>query len=262
MQRIALGIEYSGHLFHGFQSQKHDTQTVQQGLEKAISHIANEPLHIVCAGRTDAGVHATQQIIHFDTLATRPESAWLRGANTQLPEGIAIRWMQAVQPQFHARFSARSRTYRYVIYNTNTPSALLNHYVTWDRRRFDVDAMAAAAQALIGEHDFSAFRAVQCQARNPVRHMHHISVSRQNDFIVVEVKATAFLYHMVRNIMGVLMSIAAGEKPIIWAKQVLESRDRRCGGVTAPADGLYLVAVEYDSGFNLPAVDVGPYFLG
>ena len=261
MRRIALGIEYCGHLFHGFQAQNHDEQTIQHGLEKALSKIANEPISLVCAGRTDAGVHATNQVVHFDTMAVRPDSAWLRGANTQLPEGIAIRWVRRVEPQFHARFSAEARTYRYVIYNSNTPSALLNHYVTWDRRTLNIEAMSQASNALLGEHDFSAFRAVQCQARNPVRRMDRIDITPQGDFIVIEVKATAFLYHMVRNIVGVLSAIGAGEKPVEWAKQVLESKDRRCGGVTAPPDGLYLVAIDYDDQYDIPVRPLGPYLL-
>lgn len=261
MQRIALGIEYSGHLFHGFQAQSHDTCTIQHGLEVALSTIANEPVKLVCAGRTDAGVHATNQVIHFDTLAVRPEKAWLRGANTHLPEGVAIRWMQQVPAEFHARFSARSRTYRYIIYNTPTPSALLKHYVTWDRRKLNVDDMALASQALLGEHDFSAFRASQCQANNPIRRMDRIDISQKEDFIVVEIQATAFLYHMVRNIMGVLLAIAAGEKPVEWCQQVLEGRDRQKAGVTAPAGGLYLVAIDYPPSFAIPKRPMGPYIL-
>lgn len=262
MRRMALGIEYMGHPFHGFQSQPHDPQTIQQGIEQSLSKIADEPIKLVCAGRTDAGVHATNQVIHFDTLASRIDRAWLRGANTHLPEGIAIRWVKEVSPRFHARFTATSRTYRYIIYNTNTPSALLKNHVTWDRRSLDMEAMIAASRALIGEHDFSAFRAVQCQANNPIRIMKRIDISRHNDFIVLEVEATAFLYHMVRNIVGVLSSIAAGEKPVSWAADVLVSRDRQQAGVTAPADGLYLVAVDYPDEFELPARPKGPYILG
>jgi len=226
-----------------------------------LSRVANESIKLVCAGRTDAGVHATNQVIHFDTLASRPDRAWLRGANTYLPEGVSIRWVKQVAPQFHARFSARSRTYRYILYNTSTPSALLRRYVTWDRRKLDLDAMSPAAQILIGEHDFSAFRAAQCQARNPVRQMQRIDIKKKNDFIIIEVQATAFLYHMVRNIVGVLSAIAAGEKPVKWIEDVLASRDRRCAGVTAPADGLYLVDIEYDPHFALPKMQQGPYFI-
>ncbi|EGG93576.1 tRNA pseudouridine synthase A [gamma proteobacterium IMCC1989] len=261
MQRVALGIEYAGHVFHGFQSQPHDEKTVQSALENALSLVANEPIKLVCAGRTDAGVHATNQIVHFDTLAKRKDTAWLRGANAKLPDGVAIRWAQDVSCDFHSRFSAKHRTYRYVIYNSRTHSALLKNFVTWDRRSLDIDAMAEASQALVGRHDFNAFRASQCQANNAIRDMHYIKVHRQNDFIVIEVQATAFLYHMVRNIVGVLSTIAAGEKPVSWAKEVLESKDRRCGGITASPDGLYLVAVEYDESHRLPQRPKGPYFL-
>lgn len=262
MQRVALGIEYAGHLFHGFQSQPHDQETVQSGLESALTLIANEPIKLVCAGRTDAGVHATNQVVHFDTVAKRNDRAWLRGANTQLLEGISIRWAQNVTPDFHSRFSATSRVYRYVIYNSHTPSALLKHYVTWDRRRFDLNAMIAASRALIGRHDFNAYRASMCQANNPVRDMRRIDITQQGEFIIIEVEATAFLYHMVRNIVGVLTAIGAGEKAVSWAGEVLESRDRQCGGVTAPPDGLYLVKIDYDASFSLPIRPQGPYFLG
>ena len=262
MRRIALGVEYVGHPFHGFQSQPHDPQTIQQGIEQSLSKIAYEPIKLVCAGRTDAGVHATNQVVHFDTLASRVDRAWLRGANTHLPDGIAIRWVKEVSPLFHARFGATSRTYRYIIYNTHTPSALLKNQVTWDRRSLDLEAMIVASRALIGEHDFSAFRAIQCQANNPIRIMKRIDISQQRDFIVLEVEATAFLYHMVRNIVGVLSGIAAGEKPVSWAAEVLKSRDRQQAGVTAPADGLYLVSVDYDEKFELPIRPKGPYILG
>lgn len=261
MQRIALGIEYNGQHFHGFQSQPHDQQTIQETLEKALSSIADEAITLVCAGRTDAGVHATNQVIHFDTSAIRPEKAWLRGANTKLPLGISIRWMQKVIPEFHSRFSAKSRTYRYIIHNVKTPSALLRNFVTWDRRCFDLGAMQEASQYLLGEHDFSAFRAAQCQARNPIRFLQKLDIYAQGEFIIFEVQANAFLYHMVRNLVGVLTAIGAGGKPINWSESVLASRDRRCAGVTAPADGLYLVAVDYEDAFNLPLSPKGPYFL-
>ena len=261
MQRIAMGIEYKGVAFSGFQSQSSGVPTVQQSLEKALSDICNEPISLVCAGRTDKGVNATGQIIHFDTLAQRPEKAWLRGANTKLPDGVSIRWAQRVDPTFHSRFSARSRCYRYIIHNTATPSALLRHMVTWDRRRFDLQAMREASQFLLGEHDFSAFRGADCQARNPVRVMQRIDIGKLGDFIVIEVQATAFLYHMVRNIVGVLAAVACEGKPVKWVKDVLASCDRTQAGVTAPADGLFLVNVTYPEHFNLPQWPKGPYFL-
>ena len=261
MGRIAMGIEYKGSEFSGFQTQSSGVPTVQQSLEKALSSICDEPITLVCAGRTDKGVHATGQVIHFDTEAIRPQKAWLRGANTKVSRGVSIRWAQEVDPRFHSRFSARSRTYRYVIHNTATPSALLRQTVTWDRRRFDLAAMQEASRYLLGEHDFSAFRGADCQANNPVRFMQRIDIHKINDFIVIEVQATAFLYHMVRNIVGVLAAVACAGKPPKWVKQVLESRDRTQASVTAPADGLYLVNVEYPEEYGLPQQAKGPYFL-
>jgi len=261
MQRIALGIEYNGSFFRGFQSQKSGVPTVQQAIEQSLSLICDEPISLVCAGRTDMGVHATNQVVHFDTLAVRPEKAWLRGANTHLPEGVSIRWAKTVSPSFHSRFSARSRSYRYIIYNVATPSALMSKLVTWDRRRFDVSAMIEGSHYLLGEHNFNAFRGTDCQAKNPVRRIDSITIKQVDEFIVIEVTATAFLYHMVRNIVGVLTAVAAGEKPASWVKIVLDSQDRRCGGVTAPAAGLYLVCVEYGSEFNLPQCPKGPYII-
>jgi tRNA pseudouridine38-40 synthase len=261
MRRIALGIEYNGSLFRGFQSQPSGVPTVQQSIEGALSAICDEPITLACAGRTDTGVHATNQVVHFDTLAHRPEKAWLRGANTHLPEGVSIRWSQEVSHRFHSRFSARSRSYRYIIYNVSTPSALMKSLVTWDRRQLDVDAMIAGSRHLLGEHNFNAFRGADCQAKNPVRCINEINIQRADDFVVIEVKATAFLYHMVRNIVGVLSAVAASEKSAEWVKVVLDSQDRRCGGVTAPAAGLYLVQIEYDPIFNLPQRAKGPYII-
>ena len=261
MHRIALGVEYNGSLFRGFQSQSSGVKTVQQSLEAVLSTICDEPITLVCAGRTDRGVHATRQVVHFDTQADRPLKAWLRGVNTQLTDGVSVRWAKEIIPTFHARFSARSRTYRYVIHNCLTPAALLNNLVTWDRRRFDLDAMRKASQYLIGEHDFNAFRGADCQAKTSIRHLHRIEISQQKDFIIIEVQANAFLYHMVRNLVGVLTAVAAGEKPPEWVPDVLASCDRRCAGVTAPAAGLYLVAIDYPDIFQLDNAPQGPYFI-
>jgi len=261
MQRIALGIEYKGSDFSGFQSQRSGVPTVQQSIERALSTICDEPITLVCAGRTDKGVHATGQVVHFDTKAARPEKAWLRGANTHMPDGVSITWAKEVSPYFHSRFSAQSRCYRYVIHNTPTRSALLRHMVTWDRRHFDLQAMEEGSRHLLGEHDFSAFRGADCQARNPIRQMQRIDIHKYNDFIVIEVQATAFLYHMVRNIVGVLSAVACEAKPPAWVAQVLASGDRRQADVTAPADGLYLVKVSYPDTFALPKQSKGPYFL-
>ncbi|GLS26672.1 tRNA pseudouridine(38-40) synthase TruA [Marinibactrum halimedae] len=261
MHRVALGVEYNGTAFRGFQVQSHDSLTVQGYLHEALSQVAAEPITLVCAGRTDSGVHATGQVVHFDTLASRPPKAWFMGANTKLPDGIAIRWAQAVMPQFHARFSAQSRTYRYLIHNVPTRPALMAKQVTWDKRKLNIDAMRQAASVLVGEHDFSAFRASQCQAKHPVRRIDYLHIGVRGDFIIVEIRANAFLHHMVRNIVGVLLAIAAGEADVGWAEQVLSSRDRTQGGVTAHPYGLYLVDVVYDECFGLPKCRPGPTLL-
>lgn len=261
MNRVALAVEYLGGHYHGFQTQPSGVATVQQHLEKALSAVANESVTLVCAGRTDAGVHATGQVVHFDTLADRPEKAWVLGTRANLPFDIAVRWARAVEPRFHARFSAVSRTYRYLISDRKTYSALTHQQITWSRKRLDENAMWDAGQALVGEHDFTSYRASQCQARSPVRRIEYLHIARQGDLIVLEVKANAFLHHMVRNIVGVLMAIGAGEAPVGWAREILQARDRRAGGVTARPFGLYLVNVEYPDDFGLPSMAPGPLFV-
>lgn len=261
MQRLCLRVEYDGSLFHGFQAQKFAVETVQKSLEAALSSVADEAITLVCAGRTDAGVHASAQIVHFDTLAKRPLKAWSLGVNARLPQGVSIKWAQEVPPTFHARFSARARTYRYVIYNSPTRPALMRQQVTWQKRPLDFAAMVSGASCLAGEHDFSSFRASQCQARNPVRTMQRLRFCRNRDLIIMEVKANAFLHHMVRNIAGVLMTVGCGDKPVEWVESVLAARDRTQGGVTAASAGLYLVEVAYESPFSLPTDEPGPYFL-
>lgn len=261
MRRMCLSLEYNGAGFHGFQAQKSGVKTVQSSLEKALSSIADEDIKLVCAGRTDAGVHASSQIVHFDTMAVRPDKAWTLGANARVDKGISIKWAKHVQPSFHARFSASARTYRYLIFNHPTRLALLSDCVTWQKRPLNFANIIQASRYLLGENDFSSFRSSQCQARNPVRTIHHIKFSRSGDIRVMEVRANAFLHHMIRNIVGVLMAIGAGDKPVSWVKDVLQARDRTQAGVTGPPNGLYLTKVEYDSGFALPAVDSGPFFL-
>lgn len=261
MQRVALAVEYLGTEYHGFQTQPSGVPTVQQALERALSEVAAEPITLVCAGRTDAGVHATQQIVHFDTLAQRPEKAWVRGTRTHLPTDISVLWARCVEPEFHARFSARARTYRYLIYDRTTYSGLMHQQVTWSRKRLDEHAMRAAAQYLIGEHDFTSFRASQCQARRPVRTIEHLHIARRGELLVIEIKANAFLHHMVRNITGVLMAIGAGEAAPHWMAQILAARDRSAGGVTARPFGLYLVTVDYPEAFALPRIEPGPLFI-
>ncbi len=260
MHRIALGIEYKGTDYHGFQVQPNGVKTVQQTLEKALSRIADEPISLVCAGRTDAGVHATNQVIHFDTLAVRPEKAWLRGTRPHLPDSVSVRWVKEVVPQFHARFSAHNRTYRYLLTDARTPSGLLHDQVTWSSRPLSVELMRAAAAYLVGQHDFTSFRATQCQAKSPVRRIEYLHIVRRGDLIVLEVQANAFLHHMVRNIVGVLMAVGAGDKPPEWVADVLAARDRSAGGVTAKPFGLYLVGVEYPAAFELPKASPGPLY--
>ncbi|MBQ0753830.1 MAG: tRNA pseudouridine(38-40) synthase TruA [Gammaproteobacteria bacterium] len=262
MARIALGVEYDGSAYHGWQSQlKDDVPTVQEAVEKALSVVANHKVKVICAGRTDAGVHGTGQVIHFDSDSVRDEKAWVAGTNSNLPKGIALRWARSVGDDFHARFVAHSRRYRYVIYNHRTRPALFNRQVSWDYRTLDITLMQEAARYLVGTHDFSAYRGVSCQAKSPIKTLHHLQLYRQGPMLVLEVEANAFLLHMVRNIAGVLMAVGAGERPPEWAREVLESRDRKQGGVTAPPYGLYMVGVGYPSQFGLPEPEYGPVWL-
>ncbi|HDS1767132.1 tRNA pseudouridine(38-40) synthase TruA [Pseudomonas putida] len=259
--RIALGVEYKGARYRGWQRQASGVPSVQQALEQALSKVANEPISVICAGRTDAGVHGCGQVVHFDTRAVRDERAWTMGTNFNLPHDISVVWSRPMPADFHARFKACARRYRYVIYNDPIRPAHLAEEVTWNHRPLDVDRMAEAAQFLLGTHDFSAFRASQCQAKSPIKHIYHLRVTRHGQMIVLDVRATAFLHHMVRNIAGVLMAIGAGERPVSWAREVLEGRNRREGGVTAHPYGLYLVQVEYPEAFALPKRYIGPHFL-
>ena len=250
--RVALGKEYDGTSYNGWQRQKNGTG-VQQRLEEALARVADEPVEVVCAGRTDTGVHASGQVVHFDTTADRSERGWLLGANTNLPPDISVSWVRQVGDDFHARFSATGRRYRYVILNRLQRSALHRHRAWWVYQPLDEHAMHEAAQPLLGEHDFSAFRAAGCQAKSAMRELTSISVTRRGDWLTVEVAANAFLMHMVRNITGTLAAIGRGEQPVSWARDVLESRDRTVGGVTAPPQGLTLVAVDYPEAFGIPA---------
>lgn len=261
MQRIALGLEYNGSLFKGFQKQNSAANTVQAAVEHALSSVANETITIVCAGRTDAGVHATNQVVHFDTLAHRPNRAWIDGVNTRLPDGVRVCWSQTVAPEFHARFSALSRTYRYLIYSSNVRPAILQHQLSWTQWRLDSSAMNSAAQALLGERDFSSFRASQCQSRSPIREIFEVSVKPQGELIILEIEANAFLYHMVRNIVGALMEVGRGAKDLHWFKTLIELGDRNKAPATASPQGLYLVRVAYPAEFGLPGANKGPLFI-
>lgn len=261
MQRIALGIEYSGTVFNGFQKQATTSNTVQAALEVGLSQIANEPISLVCAGRTDTGVHATGQVIHFDTLANRPVKAWVHGVNTHMPESVRVVWAKHVACAFHARFSAGARTYRYVIHTAPVRSAILQRQVTWITDRLDVDLMAEAVHYLVGEHDFSAFRAAQCQAHSPIRHLQSARFFTKGSLLVLELRANAFLHHMVRNIVGSLLVVGRKQKASNWLEELLIKRDRTLAAATASPYGLYLVDVSYPSGFDLPNTTLGPVFL-
>jgi tRNA pseudouridine38-40 synthase len=252
MPRIALGLEYDGSAFAGWQAQA-QAQGVQAYVEKALSQVANEPIEVMAAGRTDAGVHAAMQVVHFDTGSVRTERGWVLGANTNLPPQVSALWARPVPDAFHARYSALARRYRYVILNRTPRPALAAQRVCWVRDPLDAARMQTAAQCLIGEHDFSSFRAAECQSRTPMRRMHEITVERRGELIILTVLANAFLHHMVRNIAGVLIAIGVGDQPEDWAAKVLAARDRRQGGVTAAAAGLYLAGVRYSSGLRLPS---------
>lgn len=252
--RIALGVEYDGANFCGWQRQN-NARTVQACVEAALSKVADHPVQVMCAGRTDAGVHARGQIIHFETHATRPARSWVFGANANLPKDVSILWAQPVSDDFHARFSARRRRYRYVILSRPMRPTFLAGRVSWDYRAFDEARMAVAASSLVGEHDFTSYRALACQAKTPVRTLYHLDVTRQDDLLFIDVAANGFLHHMVRNIAGVLMAIGAGEREPAWARQILDMRDRTAGGVTAPPYGLYLMEVHYPDNFAIPALE-------
>lgn len=245
-RKYALLIEYDGRLFKGWQKQTNPpVRSIEAEIERAVSFIANEEIKIICAGRTDAGVHAMNQVVHFETTAVRPKRAWMLGINSNLPDDCAIKDIVEVNEDFHARFSAVSRTYRYRIFNYPFRSPLLRHYALWNYHPLNMEAMEEAATALIGEQDFSAFRSSECQAHTPFRNMHYISFKREDNVIEIELKANAFLHNMVRNIVGTLLEVGLEKEPTTYVKKVLESLDRRTGGMTAPPQGLYLYHVEY-----------------
>ncbi len=252
VRRVAALLEYDGTEFAGWQSQAH-AANLQDQVEEALAFVAGAAVRATSAGRTDAGVHAVGQVIHFDTEAVRTPRAWILGANTRLPPSIALQWAGEVAPEFHARHSALRRTYRYCILNSGARSALDRLRSAWIPRTLDAEAMHRAAQALIGELDFSAFRSVECQSKSCKRRVERIEVRREGDWVWVEITANAYLHHMVRNIVGTLMDTQRGSDPEGSMRRILESRDRRLAGVTAPACGLYLWRVEYPPPFGIPA---------
>lgn len=248
--RIALGLEYEGSSFCGWQSQS-GGGAVQDAVESALSRVADTPIRVVCAGRTDAGVHALAQVVHFDTEAVRPDTAWVRGVNAHLPNSIAVRWTQLVSSEFHARFSARGRSYRYLLLNRPERPGLMARRVGWFHRPLDTAAMAKAASSLLGEHDFSTFRAAECQAKSPIKILRKAEVQRCNDLLVFDFEATAFLHHMVRNLVGALVYVGKGAHPPEWIGEILADRDRSKAAPTFEACGLYLSGVDYDPAWQL-----------
>jgi tRNA pseudouridine38-40 synthase len=253
--RIAMGVEYDGGAYRGWQLQRHAI-TVQEKVEAAVSRVADEPIRVHCAGRTDAGVHAEGQVIHFDTRASRSRRGWVLGTNSHLPDDIAVRWARQVPDSFHARFSARGRHYRYLILCRQTRSALWRNRAVWTHTHLDLARMRTAASLLVGRHDFTSFRALGCQAKSPVRHVRYLELERHGEFVSLRIGADGFLHHMVRNIAGVLMAIGGGDEDVDWTARLLAARDRTKGGVTAPPGGLYLTGVDYPDEFEFPRIDL------
>jgi tRNA pseudouridine38-40 synthase len=258
--RIALVVEYDGSQYHGWQAQT-GLHTVQQSVEQALSKVADSTVSVVCAGRTDTGVHATNQIIHFDSEKERTIRAWIHGANSFLPKDICVKWGKEISEDFHARYSATARRYRYVIYNGALRPALLRSNITWQYRQLDHRLMHQGAQLLLGENDFTSFRSVECQSKTPMRNIHQLQVTRTGDLVVIDITANAFLHHMVRNIAGVLIAVGSGKHPVAWVEEVLKAKDRRLGAETAPSYGLYLVQVTYPKQFAILQNNPGPLFL-
>jgi tRNA pseudouridine38-40 synthase len=249
--RIALGLEYDGRSFHGWQSQA-DGAGVQDEVERALGEVAGARIGVVAAGRTDAGAHATLQVAHFDTDVVRPDTAWVRGANAHLPDTIALRWALPIEPAFHARFAATGRHYTYLLVDSPVRPALLNGRVGWYHRPLAIEAMRAAAASLLGHHDFSAFRAAECQAKSPVKTLDRLDIAREDDMIRFDLHADAYLQHMVRNIVGALVWVGSGRQAAQWLRGLLESRDRTRAAPTFAAAGLYLTGIDYPVRWNLP----------
>jgi len=259
MTKYAACIEYDGTNYCGWQRLSH-APSIQAEVEKALSFVANHPVDLTCSGRTDSGVHGIGQIVHFNSDAVRNEKAWRMGCNTNLPDDIVLRWIQPVADDFHARFSASSRRYRYIILNHQVRPALLNNKVCWYRDALDEKKMQIAANLLLGENDFTSFRAAGCQAKHAMRELQDIHISREGRFIYVDIVANAFLHHMVRNIVGSLFEVGDGRRSPEWFSELLKVKDRTQAGITAPACGLYFVSVQYPAKFQLPEVFSAPVF--
>ena len=251
MPRVAACIEYCGKNYYGWQRQK-NAVSVQAVVEAAVSKVANESIRIIAAGRTDTGVHSIGQIVHFDTNSERTRFEWTRGVNRYLPDDVSLVWTHSVSDAFHARFGAKKRAYRYILLNREISPSYLHGLVTWHRAPLNVQRMRKASQCLVGVHDFSAFRASGCQSKNPVKNVEFMSFEQNENWIWMDITADGFLHHMIRNIMGVLIRIGEGLEAVEWAVEVLESKEREKGGVTAPPDGLYFASARYDAQFNLP----------
>lgn len=260
MARIALGIEYNGAAFYGWQRQK-NVNSVQQELETALKSISQQDIEIFCAGRTDAGVHATNQIVHFDTTVERPLKAWTMGVNANSPDSISVKWAQEMPNDFHARYSATARRYRYIVYNSPLRPGIFAEGVSHYYLPLDAERMHQAAQSLLGEQDFTSFRAAHCQSNTPFRNIHHANIKRIGKYIVLDIKANAFLHHMVRNIMGSLITIGVGEQPVEWIAELLAAKDRTKAAATAKPNGLFLVEVDYPDKWGLPKAIPGPLYL-
>jgi tRNA pseudouridine38-40 synthase len=256
--RIALTIEYDGSRYHGWQAQA-NLITIQGMIETALSKVADMPIQVICAGRTDTGVHATHQVIHFDCDKERHIRSFIQGSNTFLPKDITVRWGKEVTSDFHARYTATSRRYRYIIYNHPIRPALFRSTVTWQYRALNEKLMNDAAQCLIGENDFTSFRSSECQSNTPMRKLTELTIFRKGDLIIIDIEANAFLHHMVRNIVGVLVQVGSMRMPVEWVESVLQAKDRKLGAETAPAYGLYLVGVTYPTEFEIPHLGQPPF---
>ena len=245
--KIALGVEYLGTDFHGWQIQKSGLRTVQGVVEPALSKIANHPVRVFCSGRTDAGVHAQEQVIHFETQTSRTDGAWLFGGNANLPSDVNFKWAKEVNDDFHARFNAYARSYEYKIHHHPVRSSLKTGYYLWEPRSLNIDDMRKAAAFLVGEHDFSCFRGSMCQAKSPIKTIEYLQIDEIGDDLIIKVKANAFLHHMVRNLVGTLLKVGRGEESIEWMLSVLDSKDRKEAGPTAEPQGLYFVKAHYQN---------------
>ena len=261
MPRTALIVAYNGQSFHGWQYQSEKIPTVQRDLTRALSLVADRDVVVHCAGRTDTGVHATKQVVHFDCAVDRPNKAWVMGVNAHLGDDVSVEWAGQVSNDFDARRTANARHYLYLVHNNRIRSALMPEYLTRERRVLDEKAMDDAARSIVGEADFSSFRAANCQSNSPMRNVMGVGVKRYNDIVAVDIKANAFLHHMVRNIVGTLLDVGSGEKPITWIAELMSKKDRTLAGMTAPPNGLFLVDVDYPAGAGIPRSPRLPHFL-